>query len=305
MRAKQRLLAALVLPLVAACGSASGDGGPVTPTGGSGAAVTVSLDDRPFRLYVPRSYDPAAKAPLVVLLHGYESSAALHEKYFKLAAESERRGFLYAMPDGTTDRRGKRFWNATEACCDFFGTGIDDAAYLSRLLDTVTASYSVDSRRVYLIGHSNGGFMAYRMACEHAKRITAIVSLAGMATDDPERCRPQRPVSILHIHGTADQTIKYDGGVNVGDPYPSVDTTVARWRHHNGCDDHPDSSAAPFDLDSGLPGPETTATVYAAGCRDGTRVVVWSIKDGGHVPALTAAFAPAVLDFLLAQVSPA
>ncbi|MBB5868473.1 polyhydroxybutyrate depolymerase [Allocatelliglobosispora scoriae] len=302
MSAKQRLLAALVLPLLAACGSASG---PAAPTVAPGSTVTVDLDGRPFQLHVPRAYDPTTRLPLVVLLHGYESSAALHEEYFKLAGESERRGFLYAMPDGTTDRSGKRFWNATAACCDFYGTGVDDSAYLSRLLDTIAASYSVDSRRVYLIGHSNGGFMAYRMACEHAKQITAIASLAGMATDDPGQCRPERPVSILHIHGTADQTIKYGGGTNVGDPYPSVDTTVSGWRRRDGCDDRPETSAAPLDLDSDRPGPETAVTVYAAGCRDGTRVAVWSIEDGGHMPRLTASFTPAVLDFLLAQVSPA
>src|SRR5690606_19654583 len=108
-------------------------------------------------------YDPAAKAPLVVLLHGYGSSAVQQERYFNLTPESDRRGFLYAIPDGTTDRDGKRFWNATEACCDFYDSGVDDAAYLDRLLDTVTSAYSVDAARVYLVGHSNGGFMAYRM----------------------------------------------------------------------------------------------------------------------------------------------
>jgi polyhydroxybutyrate depolymerase len=305
MSVKRRLLVALVLPLLAACGSTSGgDSGLAQPTAGQRATVTISLDDRPFQLYVPRSYSSDVKAPMVVLLHGYQSSAALHEDYFKLAAESEHHGFLYVMPDGTTDRRGKRFWNATKACCDFYAAGTDDSAYLSRLLDTVAASYSVDSRRVYLIGHSNGGFMAYRMACEHATRITAIVSLAGMATDDPGQCTPQRPVSVLHIHGTADPTIKYDGGMNAGQPYPSVDTTVALWRDHNGCDDDADTSAAPLDHDSSLPGPETTVTVYAAGCRSGARVEVWSIQGGGHMPALTPGFTPAVLDFLLAQVSP-
>jgi polyhydroxybutyrate depolymerase len=306
MSVKRRLLAVLVLPMLAACESASGgDPAPGTPTATPGATVTVNLGDRPFRVYVPRSYDSATKAPMVVLLHGYQSSAAQHEDYFKLAAESERRGFLYVMPEGTTDRQGKKFWNATEACCDFFGTGVDDSAYLSRVIDTVKQSYSVDSRRVYLVGHSNGGFMAYRMACEHANQITAIVSLAGMATDDLGQCRPQRPVSVLHIHGTADPTIKYDGGINGGHPYPSVETTAARWRQHDGCDDGAGTSAAPLDQVSDLPGPETTVTVYAVGCRGGSRVEVWSIKDGDHMPAFTAGFAPAVLDFLLAQVSAA
>jgi len=304
MTAKRRLIAVLVLPFLAACGSTQGGGIPTVPPDAEGTTRTVDLDGRPFQLHVPGSYDPATKAALVVvLLHGYQASAAMQENYFKLTAESERRGFLYAMPDGTKDRQGKRFWNATEACCDFSRSGVDDSAYLHRLLDMVKSSYSVDPRRIYLVGHSNGGFMAYQMACEHATQITAIVSLAGAAANDAPPCAPARPVSILQIHGTADRTILFEGGANAGRPYPSVATTLALWRRHNGCGDQADTSAAPMDLDSHLPGLETTVTTYRAGCRDATRVELWSIKNGGHIPALTSDFASAIINFLFARVS--
>lgn len=42
----------------------------------------------------------------------------------------DRFGFLYAFPDGTENSMGKRFWNATEVCCDREGSGVDDVAYL-------------------------------------------------------------------------------------------------------------------------------------------------------------------------------
>jgi len=294
MRARWRLLAALMLPLLAACDPAPQSGAPVGP-GNTGA---INLDNRPFQLHVPRSYDPATKAPLVVLLHGYQSNPARQEGYFKLAAESDRRGFLYAMPDGTKDQRGHQFWNASEACCDFYGAGVDDSSYLSRLIDAVKAAYSVDPGRVYLVGHSNGGYMAYRMACDHATQITAIVSLAGAAATHAERCKPERPVRVLQIHGTADQTILFEGGSNGGQPYPSAAASLDFWRRHNGCGDQADTSSAPLDLDSSLPGAETAVTTYLAGCRDAGRVELWSIKEGGHIPALSANFAPAVIDFL-------
>ncbi|GAA4725269.1 hypothetical protein Prum_077890 [Phytohabitans rumicis] len=292
------MAAALVLLCLAACdASPDGDG-----EAAAGTTVTVDLDGRPFQLHVPVGYDPARKAPLVVLLHGFQSSAEAQESYFQLTAESDRRGFLYALPDGTRNKAGDRFWNATEACCDFYRSGVDDSAYLSRLIDTVAAGYPVDERRVYLVGHSNGGFMAYRMACEHSGQITAVVSLAGAATDDPARCTPERPVSVLQIHGTADRTIHFDGG-DAGGPYPSVGDTLALWRRNNGCGDRADASAAPIDLEARLAGAETTVTTYRTGCRDGTRVELWTIREGSHVPAFTAGFAPAVVDFLYAQVS--
>ena len=301
MTGKIGLLALLLLPCLAACGSTPH--APATPSGSPGPTVTVNLGDRPFKLHVPKRYDRATRMPLVVLLHGYSSSADTAEGYLHLTAESERRGFLYAMPDGTKDPRGNRFWNATEACCDFSGTGVDDSGYLHRLLDAVKASYSVDAGRVYFIGHSNGGFMAYRMACEHAVEVTAIVSLAGAAPDDPARCTPGRPVSVLQIHGTADRTIYFEGGTNNGQPYPSAAGSLALWRRLDGCADRPTTSAAPMDLESGLAGPETTVTTYLTGCRADTRVELWSIADGGHVPSLTTTFTPAVVDFLLARVA--
>jgi polyhydroxybutyrate depolymerase len=287
------LAAALVLSLLTACGSTPDRERAVEP----GATGPVDLDGRPFQLHVPPGYDRATKAPLVVLLHGYTSDAAEQESYFKLTAESDRRGFLYAMPDGTTNQERKRFWNATDACCDFYRNGVDDSAYLSRLIDTVKSSYSVDSERVYLVGHSNGGFMAHRMACEHSDQITAVVSLAGMLTNDTAKCTPARPVSVLQIHGTDDETIAYNGGMNGRNPYPSVATTLATWRRIDGCGDEA-RRGAPIDLESALPGAETTVTTYSAGCRDATRVELWAIKGGRHVPAFTANFAPAVVDFL-------
>ncbi|NES15126.1 MULTISPECIES: PHB depolymerase family esterase [Micromonospora] len=272
---------------------------PVAP----GTTGAVSLDGRPFQLHVPAGYDPAKKVPLVVLLHGYGSSAAQQERYFNLTPESDRRGFLYAMPDGTIDREGKRFWNATEACCDDYRSGVDDVAYLERLLDTVESVYSVDTARVYLVGHSNGGFMAYQMACERSTRITAIVSLAGAVDNDTTLCTPQRPVSVLEIHGTADATIRFDGGTRGGHPYPSVDTSLATWRHIDGCSAQADTSAPALDLEPRLPGAETGVTIYSVGCRDATSVELWHIRGGGHTPTLNATFGPAVIDFLYPRLS--
>lgn len=302
------LPAVLLLSLVAASGCRSTTeepAGPAEPAESAqpGGTVTVDLDDRPFRLHLPESYDPAATSPLVVLLHGYTSSAAEQERYFSLTEESDRRGFLYAMPDGTRDPGGDRFWNATDACCDFSRTGVDDAGYLRRLIDTVMSSYPADPARIYLVGHSNGGFMAHRMACDHASVVTAIVSLAGMAPDDTTRCQPQRPVSVLQIHGTDDDVIPFGGGSNIGNPFPSVDTTLEMWRRHNGCREQA-ATAPPIDLEQELVGPETTVTAYTAGCRDATRVELWAIEGGGHVPALAETFAPAVVDFLYDQTAP-
>jgi polyhydroxybutyrate depolymerase len=126
--------------------------------------------DRPVEVHVPPSYSCDVAAPLVILLHGYRASGVEQEAYFKVAKESDRRGFLYLAPDGMKDRVYIKFWNATDACCNFYGSTVDDSKYLSDLIADMIATYNVDVKRMYLIGHSNGGFMAHRMACEHVTR---------------------------------------------------------------------------------------------------------------------------------------
>jgi polyhydroxybutyrate depolymerase len=300
------LVMTVLLPLAAACGkddptpdAGATTPGPIATTPGTS---TISLDDRPFLLHVPTTYDPAEAVPLVIGLHGYTSNSTEMESYFKLVAESDERGFLYAMPDGTTDRRGDQFWNATNACCDFNASGVDDSAYLSKLIETVQDSYSVD--RVFLIGHSNGGYMAHRMACEHADQVTAIASLAGVLWSDPARCTPSRPVTVLQIHGTGDTTVSYAGGdFGGGRTFPGAEATVAQWREDDGCTDTADTTAPPLDLDFAADGAETTVTAYREGCGDGRLVELWSMAGSGHVPRLTDAFTPAVLDFLYASTT--
>jgi polyhydroxybutyrate depolymerase len=273
---------------------------PSIPARGTG---TVPLGDRPFTLHVPDSYDPGTPAPLVISLHGYTSSGADQETYLKLTPESNRRGFIYAYPDGTRDNRDNRFWNATDACCDLYGARTDDSRYLSDVITTIQGSYRVDARRVYLVGHSNGAFMAFRMACDHADQITAIATLNGATWQDASRCRPSGPVSVLGIHATADETIAYAGGTIANRAYPSAARTATDWLGFNRCADS-GAEAPPLDLVTDVPGAETAVKRYATGCASGSTVQMWTINRGSHVPRLAPAFAPSVVDFLLSQAKP-
>src|SRR5688572_2092944 len=126
-----------------------------------------------FSLHVPPGLDPEVPAPLVILLHGYGASGALQEAYMQFAPLADEYGFLYLHPDGALDGFGNRYWNATDACCDFFDSNVDHSGQLRALIESTKASANVDDRRVWLIGHSNGGFMAYRMACDHAGTVAA------------------------------------------------------------------------------------------------------------------------------------
>lgn len=290
---------------------ASGSGGDAAGNGGGGAAggdtepgeptvVTVG-GDRPTKLTIPSSYNGDVALPLVVMLHGYGASGPLEDLYLGFKKYAEEKGFLYVTPDGTFDANGKRFWNATKACCDFANTGVDDEAYLISLLDEIEGLVNVDKKRVYFFGHSNGGFMTYRMACNHADRIAAAGVLAGAMVLDPAACKPSEPVSILHIHGTADETIAYEGGsVAAGvEAYPGAEESIGGWISSNACPEAPPHETT-ADLVSTVDGPETTQTTFGP-CAKDTEVVLWSLAGGSHIPSFTSQFAPDATGWLLAQ----
>ena len=297
--------AVALVALVLGCGSVH-DPAPTRsasalPAGGTG---TVEVAGRPVTLHVPESYDPGRPAPLVIALHGYTSNAAELESYLRLTPEADRRGFVYAYPDGSTAARGERFWNATDACCAFSASKPDDSGYLSELITTIQSTYRIDRARVYVLGHSNGGFMSLRMACDHADQITAVATLNGATWQDAGLCRPSEPVSVLAIHSTADETVAYAGGTIGRATYPSAATTLARWVAYDRCTDA-GSDGPPLDLVTDLPGAETAVHTYTQGCAGGSTVAAWTINGGRHVPRLDAGFARAVTDFLLSTAKPA
>ncbi len=287
-------------------GGAGGEGpggqGDQGGEGGRGPETLTVGGDRPVVVQIPSGYDPGSPAPLLILLHGYGASGSLQEAYFQLGSEAEARGVVYAFPDGTADQMGSDFWNASDACCDFYATGVDDSAYLIGLVDEIGSHLSIDPKRVYFVGHSNGAFMSYRMACDHAARVAAIVGLAGAMPLDASSCAASEPVSVLAIHGTADDTVPYDGGLLFTKDIPSAPETVGDWAEIDGCGSV-SVDGAPFDFEPLIDGAETTPSTFPD-CAAGAEVTLWTIEGGGHVPALPGSFAAMVFDFLLAHPKP-
>ena len=269
---------------------------------------------RPVKVYVPSSYNNRAPVPLVIMLHGYGGPSGggdFEESYLKLTPLAEARGFLYCHPEAPADQANDQFWNATDGCCDLFDSGRDDAGYLRGLIQEIARQFAVDQKRVYLVGHSNGGFMAYRMACHSADLLAGIVSLAGMTFLDPSRCSTSQPVNILHIEGTADlffynggaQTIAPGGFPANTPPFPGVRQTVQFWAGYNNAHDPVTDLEPSLNLDSGLAGLDTVITRYTSHPPGGA-VELWTINGGQHYPTLSPEFSPRVIDWLLAHPKP-
>jgi polyhydroxybutyrate depolymerase len=297
----------VALPALVACDSRAGTGSTSAPAASSTAPAPRPIA-RPYAIHVPSTIasavDRSRPAPLVVALHGYGApggEAFAHA--LGLDALADEQGFVLATPDGLVDSRGARFWNASDACCDFDHTGVDDVAYVAWLIDDVAAKVAVDPDRVFVIGHSNGGFLAHRLACDRAARIAGAVSVAGAGWKDTSRCAPSEPVSILEIHGDADATVRMTGGLLFDRPrqeYPSSQETMAMWALADGCAATPRAAGAAFDFDDAVPGPDTTPATWAP-CRGGVTVDLWTERKGSHLPHPTRAGLQAIAAWMAAH----
>lgn len=195
------------------------------------SSITSGGLTRSFRIYVPDIYDGSTEVPLLFNLHGYSSNALEQEFYADFRPVADTANFIIIAPDGTVNgSTGEQFWNA-------FGLpDVDDVAFISDLIDYAIGNYSIDQSRIYSTGMSNGGFMSYTLACALSERITAIASVTGsMITTQVASCQPSHPVPVMQIHGTADGTVPYAGGLGIY----GIEDLVDYWVAFNECDSEP------------------------------------------------------------------
>ena len=252
--------------------------------------------DRPAELFLPATDGSGESTGILINLHGYSGDSNSQTNYTFLKESTLAAGLAYLAPDGLKDGSGNRYWNATNACCDFAQSGVNDVEYIDGLIDEISSSYKLDRSRIYLFGHSNGHFMSYQYLCTSNNQIAAIAGLAGSMDSDPEKCLG-KSANVLHIHGNADATISYEGGSIFAQSYPSVNEVVQRWSKNNQCTADSDKK---LDLIASMLGPETTTSLFS--CTKGS-LELWTINGGIHVPVLDRGFADQVLQWLIKNKS--
>jgi polyhydroxybutyrate depolymerase len=232
------------------------------PVGSSGHVIDVGGVSRTFILYRPASLP--ASAPLVVMMHGGFGSARQAEKSYGWDEEADRGHFLVAYPDGLD-----RAWNTGGGCCGVPGrTNVDDIGFITAMVSAIEQQIPVDANRVYATGISNGGIMAYTLACH----TTIFAAIGPDSATELGSCPSPAPLSVIHIHGTADKNIPYQGGEGDGPGHidgPSVPALNGRWRAVDHC-------AAPVIKTAGV------VTTSAAACPAGRTVELITIAGAGH-----------------------
>ncbi len=272
----------------------------LTSTAAAMAQSTVSIgpDDRPAALSLAEG---VSNRPLLLVLHGYGMDAAGINALLSASQAAANLDYHLIIPQGRTDASGKNFWDATDACCDFFSPelGDTDETYLMGLVYEAIAKYKVKRNEIYIAGFSNGAFMANRLACEHSDVFAGIASFSGVTFADPQACQPKKPLSVLQVHGTDDPVIAYGGGF-LRAPFPSAEQSAEFWADKNDCKQQVSAENAielsifNADLSQGIPPQEQLPLYYDFGnetdvvdytdCRGDHRVSLWTMKGLGHAP---------------------
>lgn len=244
----------------------------ITKPGDYAYAIQQDGHARTYRVHVPPGYTPSDPAPLVVGLRGTGDAGDTGD-FYGLAREADQQGFVLVLADPyrPAGQRVSAGWNAGNCCGPH---AVNDVHFVEQVVNNVFGQLSISREHIYAAGMSDGGMMAYRLACELPHVFTAVASVAG--TDNTVECSPDKPVSVLHLHAKNDRRMPFDGGVeplgNAKIQMTSAPQTAAKWARLDGCQEAPQ----PVLQQSGA---SCEAYTY---CRGQAEVRLCSTDTGGH-----------------------
>lgn len=241
--------------------------------------ITVDGIDREYILHLPRNYG-SESLPLVMVFHGGGGTAEQIKNHVKFNKLADKENFIVVYPNAVDKN-----WNDGRIG-DKLPMDRDDVKFISMLLDTLTANYKVNSKRVFSTGISNGGFFSFYLALKLSSRILAIAPVtANLPENLKDSWKTDKPISVLLINGTKDPLVKFDGGpVGFRDDESgrgvslSTSWTIKILTENNSC--MPGVKVEELDDKEDDDCKAEKETYYK--CADGTKVILVTIKGGGH-----------------------
>lgn len=235
--------------------------------------------DRFYEIHVPPSYKPGTPMPLVMVLHGGGGNPSVVRFQSSMSEVADRNNFIVVYPAGTGTMFNDRFlyWNSGPKSKNKRQQSVNDVAFLAAVLDDVAKFFSIDTKRVYSTGISNGGQMSFRIGSELYNRIAAIAPVEGHRIPGEFFQGPPGPLPVIMFHGKQDTYIPFDGGTSPDTsnfeacamkPAPEV---AQIWAKHNGCD-----TANPTVVK------REKASITTYKCAPAGEVIFWALEDGGH-----------------------
>ena len=270
---------------------------------------------RRYLVTIPARYNGRKPAPVVLNLHGFSGNGEAQNASTEMPQLAGRRGYVVVAPDGgplkvplglvpgaenAGEFQGRPFWNlfgpgevdfgpprGSNLGVDSSLIGADDVGFVAQLLDVLEQELCIDTHRVYAAGMSNGAGMAAMLGCTLGNRLAAVAAVSGVNLTG--KCPGRGSVSVLAVHGDADDTAVYNGNGLLGFQFgnPSVPERMEQWAERDGCNAKPTTKK-----------PRSGLTVSRwKGCAKGVDVQLWTIAGWGHEwPRDGSASEPGVID---------
>ena len=250
--------------------------------------IQVDTINRWFKAIIPSGYDASVQHPLLLAYHGGGLSMGFMYKNRKdLVERCERENWVLVFPNGADfdDNRGDATWNAIHCCGQAGLYQVDDIGFTKRMVDTLKTELSIDERRVYAIGGSNGGMLVHKIAVELPNIFAAVAESQGTAGGKRDTLEslvvvePNQPIPFILIHGRNDHKVKFNGGWTDTPDRKRYDLsfaeTVGIWSTNNGCRLQPDTTVV-----EGLKG--SVWIMDYTGCTSGADIRAIVIENKGH-----------------------
>lgn len=244
--------------------------------GNSNQTITHNGMTREYILYIPESYDSNIPTHVVINFHGFGGNALKYSEligdFYNLHSLANSENFIVVYPQGVERKKGAPEWDPGNDGSQNIND--NDVFFTEQLISNLSNTYNVDASKVYAVGYSNGGMMAYGLACSKSNLIAAVGIMSGTMLEDT--CDKNAYTSIIHFHGLADEVLPYSGNQY----YQSISDMVDFWLNHNNI---PVSNLIKTQLNNG----NIVRDEYTGG-NDNTSLILYTInsefgKSGGHV----------------------
>ena len=230
---------------------------------------------RTYFVHLPVNYDTSNTYPVIFAMHGGGSIGYQGiEGQSQLSELSDLENFIVVYPEGV-ERLGFRTWNAGDCCPSASVLGTDDIGFINELLEKLKLELSINQKKVYATGFSNGGQLAYKLANRYPNKFAAVSAVAGVLQDFP--FNPTRKVPIIHFHSYQDLTAPYNGGFSdaplINFEFPSVDSTLLLIANNYNCG---------LIKETIFSDPYTYDFFRYSDCNNNVQIELYVSQDGGH-----------------------
>lgn len=246
-------------------------------------SIIVDGRTRTYIFRIPTTYSPVKAYPLVLVFHGGAGEGIKIASQTHFPEKADKEGFIAVFPDGIEHN-----WNDGRDSTDAYKQGVDDVAFIRLLIVNLINKFSVDQKRIYATGVSNGAIFSHRLGCEMADVFAAIAPDVGSLAANLElRCVPSQPVSVVVIQGTEDPFINIEGGEVKNKYFPrlgdggiilSAEKAMRFWASKNGCMGDPIITHIPPEINDGT----RVIKKQFNQCRNNTEVTYYIVEGMGH-----------------------